>query len=802
MQLGGQGAERVPGLRRRADARRDRDGQDPGVLDSRYVASDVRHSFKTKFGETIDCIDFFAQRSVKRLAERGYPITHLPPRPARTVALPDDVFNGQPDENGAPRECPEGAVAVLRTTVADVKAAGGLEAMRRRPRMPPASTCPLSALEPDLLNFAHVIENFPPPSTPLQHVVAGTAVMNVLQPTVPTGTVTGADGGPTQSNDHSLAQVWMTAGCGLEYDGRTCEGTDCINSVEVGWDVDPNYLENGKPQPFAPHLFIFSTTDGYVTGCYNNDPMRGQCDTPGNGSAGWVGAPHPVMTPGMQLTPSTLGGNQTELTIKVSYTTPSWANTPGWLVQVSTTGGGNLTDLGYYPAGDFRNQMQSSGDDFQVGGEIADVSNTMIVPMGSGAPAVAGYGQAGYVYDFAASSTESGWTNGFNVTGVTEPSGARLNYAISTTTPPKPGGNWQNYFYYGSPQYQSKLVISQQALRAIQALSGGHPVTVKAVHVGADGAMYGQSFQNNEWTASTAFTSTSFAPPAAGVAVVATSSTQNALFVVGSDGKLYVASQTSGGPWSALTALTAASFAKPGALLATGTAAGLPVVFVVDVAGKLRGSAWSSTLGWVAPVALTAANYAPSGSPLAVGTRASGEFDVFSVGQDGALKYMFYNLGVWGGPFTLTKSSFAPLGAQIATALDVHGYLNVMTIGNNGALYTDWDVTPLWSGPTALTIAGFAPAGGGLSAINFNNQSLNVFLADNAGTVDQLTNTGLGWQGPNGIAPYATVAGAALSAVLQGTNELDLFTSTPGSASGVLESIDIGGTWSNPVPLP
>ena len=165
------------------------------LLDSRYVAADVRHSFKTKFGETIDCIDFFAQKGVKRLAERGFPITQLPPRPARTVPLPDDVFNGAPDENGAARECPEGAVPILRTTVADVKAAGGLEAMRRRPHpLPPAGTCPLSDLKDDLVGFGHVIENYPTPGTSLQHITAGTANMNILQPAVPT-VVTESDGG-------------------------------------------------------------------------------------------------------------------------------------------------------------------------------------------------------------------------------------------------------------------------------------------------------------------------------------------------------------------------------------------------------------------------------------------------------------------------------------------------------------------------------------------------------------------------------------------------------------------------------
>jgi hypothetical protein len=342
----------------------------------------------------------------------------------------------------------------------------------------------------------------------------------------------------------------------------------------------------------------------------------------------------------------------------------------------------------------------------------------------------------------------------------------------------------------------------RQPLRIVQALASGSRVTTAAINVGASGAFYTRSFQNASWPAPTALSAAGFAPPTAGVAAGAQSPTQNDAFVVGNDGKVYVTSQTNSGPWQPLSPLTAANFAPPGALLTTAGVAGQLGVFLVDNAGKLQVITWTSARGWLAPVAVTAAGYAQPGSVLGVGTRSTGEFDVFSIGTDGALKYMFYNLGIWGGPLFLTPGNFAPPGASVAVALDVHGFLNVLTIGNDGALYTKWDATPLWAGPTALTAKGFAPATGGVSAINFNGKSLNVFLVDKTGALDMLSNAGLAWSGPTSIAPYAAAPGAATIAVVQGTNEIDLFVVSAAAASGVLETTNTGAAWTPLVALP
>lgn len=51
-----------------------------------YADADIRHSFHTAVGEQIDCIDFYAQRSVKGFQAAGLAVidpSHVPPPPPR-----------------------------------------------------------------------------------------------------------------------------------------------------------------------------------------------------------------------------------------------------------------------------------------------------------------------------------------------------------------------------------------------------------------------------------------------------------------------------------------------------------------------------------------------------------------------------------------------------------------------------------------------------------------------------------------------------------------------------------------------
>src|SRR5262249_39789876 len=92
-------------------------------LDDRYKSSDIHHSFTTKFGEAIDCIDFMAQPGVKALVARGESIVRpsTPPQsPFVPTQLADVAFTGQPDQEGRPRACPDGSVPMLRISTSDI----------------------------------------------------------------------------------------------------------------------------------------------------------------------------------------------------------------------------------------------------------------------------------------------------------------------------------------------------------------------------------------------------------------------------------------------------------------------------------------------------------------------------------------------------------------------------------------------------------------------------------------------------------------------------------------------------------
>jgi len=341
-------------------------------LASRYKAGDVRHSFHTKFGETIDCIDFFAQKGVKQMAAEGKPITELP-KPTVHPNVPDELrdvlFTGTPDDEGHPRACPPDAVPILRITPERIHAAGGLDAFLKahQHKAPPVRRLNDGAAEPpgtgvDWAVLAHVQQSY----TGLTPVIGGTATVSVQKPLV------------IFPGDHSIMQIWMQD-----------NGNGAAQSVETGVNVDPSIYNDQNP-----HFFIFATNDGYSNGCYNNVaphfvlmttyPFGEEVGGPGD-CLGWIGAPGATLTPGMTLATSTFNGNQAELAL-TTYNGYIGYATSGW----------NIMGAGVYPSTDFVGAMQSTATTFSVGAEVLDHTQSWYVPMGSGAEPQAGYGQAAY----------------------------------------------------------------------------------------------------------------------------------------------------------------------------------------------------------------------------------------------------------------------------------------------------------------------------------------------------------------------------------------------------------------------
>jgi Neprosin len=404
------------------------------IIDARYKKEDVRYSFRTRLGEDIDCIDFEAQPSVKALRAQGIPVSnHAPPVPERFAKMGaksapvdpanDYSFNGSLDENGHARACSADTVPMLRVTADDIRRAGGVDEYQRphRKALPPH----LAPGGCDVPGFAHVVGTLTPDTSAA--VYGAGSIMSVHQPLLPAN----------ETEDHSLAQTWTYGGGNTSCSDPT--GPSNLATLEVGWVVSP-WVNNGD---LAPHLFTFSTIDGYwLTGCYNNDPTKIATYAAADGFSGSKCAPYveyggAIYTPGQGVNVgSDLGANVW-----------NFGNTAlDWQLQI-TANGGESYYIGYWPS------VPQTMTTFQAGGEVADITDTMRVyplQMGTGENPSLGYGlgESAVQHDFWAATAANYIQSVAQFTiGETTPVDVSEDYTESTTLP----GNsaWSNYFFYG-----------------------------------------------------------------------------------------------------------------------------------------------------------------------------------------------------------------------------------------------------------------------------------------------------------------------------------------------------------------
>jgi hypothetical protein len=434
-----------------ADSQRSDDSETERIqkyLDSLYKRSDVVSSFRTKFGEDIDCIDFYAQPSVKALIARGKQVKIPHPAPPPPSSTPDPLadieFNGQPDENGNPRQCPANAVPYIRKSIAQIRAAGGLKRYLRRygskPPVPPPNTAK------DFLGFMHAFATYTATGAGGigQPIFGGQSIASVYTPTI-----MAPDGGV--SDGHSLSQTWTFTGStsysATLYAGQSAPASEvacttgggnsaaCIQSVELGWIVSTGI--NGDA---FPHLFIFSTQDGYwATGCYNTESCStylcqydDDTNSPLNPCSSYIAnaIPNPFilypngeLTPGMALTTSPTPAAKPPLEIALSTNLVEGM----WLVYEGTQ------LIGYWPEDTWNGAvyectsatcvsgftpgsnpvltattmtagapMATAAQTFQAGGEVAgaggafSINNPSPNEMGSGIGAPLGYEYSAY----------------------------------------------------------------------------------------------------------------------------------------------------------------------------------------------------------------------------------------------------------------------------------------------------------------------------------------------------------------------------------------------------------------------
>jgi hypothetical protein len=438
-------------------------------LDARYKRSDVVSSFHTKFGEDIDCVDFYAQPAVRAMMARGQkpPIVYASEMPGAVGPLPeinsgplaDVAFNGKPDENGNPRKCFGASVPMVRQTVAQVRAAGGLNAfLKRRARKPPPPmpVVPNPAAPTDDPGYMHVVAQLGDGGA---HIYVGSTVTSIYQPTL-------GDAGT-----HSLSQTWLITGskfapCSNEIPQGSCVqafGGQCYQTIEAGWTVAPD-LNKGDP---APHIFVFSTQDGYwSTGAYNSDPSAPEACWYNAVQAGSPGLPQSAepcnqflnnnqlvpspfiqvsqapFSPDQALPVSVVGATPVEIAFQTVQFAGLWGinvilnnlevNPMGYW-PADTWDGGVYTSMngGHTPAGIETTTgapMSNGGQIFQAGGEVSGPSGpeneygltlvpfTLSTPggnpadmkMGSGIGGSIGYKYSAYHRNIAISVSQNG----------------------------------------------------------------------------------------------------------------------------------------------------------------------------------------------------------------------------------------------------------------------------------------------------------------------------------------------------------------------------------------------------------
>ncbi|MGO9838204.1 MAG: hypothetical protein ACLP1X_28830, partial [Polyangiaceae bacterium] len=239
-----------------------------------YADADVIKSFHTRVGQQIDCIDFYAQHSVKALLVAGIPVTAAAP------ALPAQISNSMPpinsipplidgsvDADGITRNCPATAVPAIRPTLQQIQSAGGLQAYLDAVAAVPPLQAPNEQAQLDCFDYTTSGSTYDH-AAGYQYVnqAHGVAtITTIFNPQIEQG---------RGSLEHSITQIWaLTGNC--EWDaGRTRSGQNPCNAsgqvptqtLEMGVMTGSNpFNTSGSTQPT---FVVFASFDAYANACW------------------------------------------------------------------------------------------------------------------------------------------------------------------------------------------------------------------------------------------------------------------------------------------------------------------------------------------------------------------------------------------------------------------------------------------------------------------------------------------------------------------------------------------------------
>lgn len=370
---------------------------------SLYEGVDVEHSFLLD-GQVFDCVPVAQQPSVRQLGLDKAELEAPPPALADADQNPPErgleratspLTQGLQDAFGNAVSCAEGTIPLRRVTLKEMTRFRTLEQFFHKvPDEEGLSDDDAPKAPVATHKYAHayqVVKNY-----------GGNSWLSLWSPAVNT----------TLGQIFSLAQHWYVGGSGKS-----------TQTVEGGWQAYP-----GKYGTSKSVLFIYWTADNYTnTGCYNLD-CAGFVQTNSNWALG-----------GTWTSYSTRGGAQFSFQMQWKLNAGRW-----WLYL---QGAGSYEAVGYYPVSIYRGgRLAHYADKVDYGGET--VGTTRWPPMGSGAFAIAGPGQAAYqshiFYIKTLTATEGVWTSLKVVQA--SPACYRLIFAPASST-----NTDGSYFYFGGP---------------------------------------------------------------------------------------------------------------------------------------------------------------------------------------------------------------------------------------------------------------------------------------------------------------------------------------------------------------
>ena len=366
---------------------------------------DIVKTLELPSGEVVDCVDLFKQPALRSPGMKGHKVQLRPRSEARKVA--------QEDRSTSPNDI---------DPVSDVKPALLVQEYAKGPVCPERSV-PIRRLTMETLKNFRTLDEFfrknPPhlvdgPNNEHQYAHAARTVnnwgaqsiLNVWSPYT------------EQTSEFSLSQIWVVRGSGSNRE-----------TVEVGWQKYRDLYGD-----YRPRLFIYFTPDNYGSGgCYN-------------------------LTCGafVQVSNSVyIGGGFTNIS-EHPHPSTAWEFRIRW--QKDGTNGHwwlkyGDTWVGYYPRSRFdSNGLRDRADRVDFGGEIIDNQpggRHTRTDMGSGHFPGDGFGYAAYQRQVRYIDTSNVWGTYPSLTA------SRTDSDCYDITVSSSSGDWERYFYFGGPGYNS-----------------------------------------------------------------------------------------------------------------------------------------------------------------------------------------------------------------------------------------------------------------------------------------------------------------------------------------------------------